>query len=218
MNHDKTRIGIMGGTFDPIHVGHLMIAENALEQYHLDQILFIPTGCSPHKDDRFIEQSAHRLEMLRLSIRDNPNFYISAMEINASGTSYTYLTLQKLKKKYPDWELYFIMGGDSLDYFDEWYHPEIICSMAKLLVAGRDDYNEGFLRNKINRIEEKYGATILPIDTLNMSISSRNIRQRVFENRTIRYLVPKDVEEYIDRRNLYKEFMVSNSSLAEKLL
>lgn len=199
------RIGIIGGTFDPIHIGHLIIAQNAVTQYHLDQILFIPTGHSPHKDDKEIEQSAHRLEMIRLSIKNNPDFYFSAMEINAARTSYTYLTLQELHRTYPDWELYFIMGADSLDYLDKWMEPAEICRLATLLVAIRDDLDMNRIKNKAAELKRLYEADIRPIITPNVSVSSHNIRERVAKGEPIRYLVTPEVEEYIAHQCLYQE-------------
>lgn len=201
----KVRIGIIGGTFDPIHIGHLIIAQNAVTQYHLDQILFIPTGHSPHKDDKEIEQSAHRLEMIRLSIKNNPDFYFSAMEINAARTSYTYLTLQELHRIYPDWELYFIMGADSLDYLDKWMEPAEICRLATLLVAIRDDLDMNRIKNKAAELKRLYEADIRPIITPNVSVSSHNIRERVAKGEPIRYLVTPEVEEYIAHQCLYQE-------------
>lgn len=201
----KVRIGIIGGTFDPIHIGHLIIAQNAVTQYHLDQILFIPTGHSPHKDDKEIEQSAHRLEMIRLSIKNNPDFYFSAMEINAARTSYTYLTLQELHRIYPDWELYFIMGADSLDYLDKWMEPAEICRLATLLVAIRDDLDMNQIKNKAAELKRLYEADIRPIITPNVSVSSHNIRERVAKGEPIRYLVTPEVEEYIAHQCLYQE-------------
>lgn len=201
----KVRIGIIGGTFDPIHIGHLIIAQNAVTQYHLDQILFIPTGHSPHKDDKEIEQSAHRLEMIRLSIKNNPDFYFSAMEINAARTSYTYLTLQELHQTYPDWELYFIMGADSLDYLDKWMEPAEICRLATLLVAIRDDLDMNRIKNKAAELKRLYEADIRPIITPNVSVSSHNIRERVAKGEPIRYLVTPEVEEYIAHQCLYQE-------------
>ena len=199
------RIGIIGGTFDPIHIGHLIIAQNAVTQYHLDQILFIPTGHSPHKDDKEIEQSAHRLEMIRLSIKNNPDFYFSAMEINAARTSYTYLTLQELHLTYPDWELYFIMGADSLDYLDKWMEPAEICRLATLLVAIRDDLDMNRIKDKAAELKRLYEADIRPIITPNVSVSSHNIRERVAKGEPIRYLVTPEVEEYIAHQCLYQE-------------
>lgn len=202
---ERTRIGIIGGTFDPVHIGHLIIAQNAISQYHLDRILFIPTGRSPHKDDRYIEQSAHRLEMLRLSIRNNPDFFFSAMEINAPHTSYTYLTLEELSGQYPQWDLYFIMGADSLHSLQEWCHPEIICRLATILVAVRDDLGMEAIHSEAERLKELYGADIRPIITPNVSVSSHDIRNRVKKGEPIRYLVPADVEEYICHHGLYQE-------------
>ena len=204
MEEKKVRIGIIGGTFDPIHIGHLIIAQNAISQYQLDRVLFIPTGQAPHKDNRYIVQSAHRLEMIRLSIKDNKDFFFSAMEINEPTTSYTYLTLQQLKHLYPEWDLYFIMGADSLDYFDQWYHPEIICAMASILVAVRDRFDATAVNSKIESIKAQFEADIRLIETPNISVSSRDIRNRVATHEPIRYLVTQAVEEYIERHNLYQ--------------
>lgn len=201
----KTRIGIIGGTFNPIHIGHLIIAQNAVSQYQLDRILFIPTGRSPHKDDMYIEESAHRLEMIRLAIKNNPDFYFSAMEINDPKVSYTYLTLQELSRQYPEWELYFIMGADSLDYLEQWRHPEIICSLATILVAIRDNLNMEDIKAKADELNRRYGADIQPIITPNVSVSSHDIRNRVRNHKPIRYLLPAEVETYIERHNLYQE-------------
>ncbi|MGN0341544.1 MAG: nicotinate-nucleotide adenylyltransferase [Roseburia sp.] len=200
----KIRIGIMGGTFDPIHVGHLLIAENALEQYGLDKILFIPTGHSPHKNDQEIEESAHRLEMIRLSVKDNPTFFFSTIEINSAEISYTYRTLQQLQSQYPEWELFFIMGGDSLHYLEQWVHPELICSIATILVAVRERFDQDAVMDKIQELREKFSANIYPIEAPSVAISSSDIRQRVEDGKSIRYLVTSEVEEYIDRNNLYK--------------
>ncbi len=122
MNNEnqKQRIGLMGGTFNPIHYGHLLIAENAYEQFQLDEVIFLPTGQSPHKDARQILGAKERMEMIRLAIADNPHFSCSDYEIHKEGISYTYLTVQAFYEQLSDGELFFIMGADSLAYFDSW--------------------------------------------------------------------------------------------------
>ena len=143
--------------------------------------------------------------MIRLSIKNNPDFYFSAMEINAARTSYTYLTLQELHRTYPDWELYFIMGADSLDYLDKWMEPAEICRLATLLVAIRDDLDMNRIKNKAAELKRLYEADIRPIITPNVSVSSHNIRERVEKGEPIRYLVTPEVEEYIAHQCLYQE-------------
>ena len=129
------RVGILGGSFDPIHKGHLNIAQSAYEEFALDEVWFIPAGHSPNKDEKKMTAADIRAEMTALAIYDIPYFKLSRMEIDAEGTSYTYLTLTKLKEACPDIDFFFIMGADSLDYLEKWYHPEIICEKAVILAA-----------------------------------------------------------------------------------
>lgn len=201
----KVRIGIIGGTFDPIHFGHLMIAENAALQYDLEQVIFIPTGLSPHKDDDRIVDANQRVNMLILAIRDNPRFQLSTMEIVSKETSYTYRTLEILHENHPDWELYFILGADSLDYLDKWYKPEIIFARAHVLAAVRDDMNMEQMQEKAEKLRRQFDANISLISTPNVSISSHNIRDRIHEGQSIKYLVPEDVRQYIEEHKLYSD-------------
>lgn len=133
------KIGILGGSFDPIHKGHLNIAQSACEEFHLDEVWFIPAGHSPNKDENQMTPASERAKMVQLAIEEKPFFRMSRMEIEAQETSYTYLTLSRLKEQYPDTHFYFIMGADSLDYLEKWYHPEIICEKATILTAVRDE-------------------------------------------------------------------------------
>lgn len=200
---EKVRIGIIGGTFDPIHFGHLMIAENAALQYNLEQVIFIPTGLSPHKNDDRIVDANQRVNMLILAIRDNPRFQISTMEIVSKETSYTYRTLEILHENHPDWELYFILGADSLDYLDQWYKPEIIFARAHVLAAVRDDMNREQMQEKAEELHGQFDAHISFISTPNVSISSHNIRDRIHDAQSIKYLVPEEVRQYIEEHQLY---------------
>ena len=197
------RIGLMGGTFNPIHYGHLLIAENAYEQYHLDEVIFIPTGQSPHKDARQILRADERMEMIRLAIADNPHFSCSDYEIRTEGISYTYLTVQAFYEPAEERELFFIMGADSLAYFDAWMRPDKIRRMSTILAAVRDGLNIEELRPIRESLQQKYGTKIGFINTPNFSVSSRMIRHRMEKGHSIRYLVPEAVERYLKEHRVY---------------
>lgn len=158
------RVGILGGSFDPIHKGHLNIAQSAYEEFALDEVWFIPAGHSPNKDEKKMTAADIRAEMTALAIYDIPYFKLSRMEIDAEGTSYTYLTLTKLKEACPDTDFFFIMGADSLDYLEKWYHPEIICEKAVILAAVRDDMDLSEVEKKISALKQLFPAEIYPIE------------------------------------------------------
>ena len=132
------KIGILGGSFDPIHQGHLNIARSAYREFALDEVWFIPAGHSPNKEEAEMTPAQVRAEMTQAAIKNDASFKLSRIEIESSGTSYTYKTLQHLKEQFPEDQFFFIMGADSLDYFDKWRHPEIICQNATVLAAVRD--------------------------------------------------------------------------------
>lgn len=139
MENRRKKIGIMGGTFDPIHVGHLILGEKAYEQLGLDKILFMPAGNPPHKRNRKGRASdEQRVEMVNLAIQGNPHFELSLIEMNAEGFTYTYCTLETLKKQNPDTDYYFIIGADSLYNFATWMEPARICQACTIVVATRD--------------------------------------------------------------------------------
>ncbi len=200
-----TKIGVMGGTFNPVHYGHLLIAENAYEQYGLEHVFFMPTGRSPHKDGRQIISAAQRCEMVRLAIDGNPHFSCSDYETTKADVSYTYLTLQAFTQRFPGTELYFIMGADSLADFEHWLHPEEISRLSTILVAVRDELNIKELMPIREHLKKAYHAKIAFINTPGFSVSSRLIRKRVTEHSSIRYLVPDAVEQYIRQHHIYIE-------------
>ena len=203
------KIGILGGTFNPIHYGHLILAENALVQYHLDKIWFMPAGNPPHKKASEILDIKDRIEMVSLAISDNSKFELFLYEAKKSGICYTAQTLSELKEKYPENEYFFIMGADSLVDFDSWRNPDIICKKASILAAVRDDVDMQDLKAQINRLKKRYDADIFELNTPNFSVSSHNIRLRVRENETIRYLLPDAVIRYIEEHHLYTKEIVS---------
>lgn len=200
------KIGIMGGTFNPIHNGHLVLAQTAYEQFDLDQILFMPTKNPYYKK---LNQSAtleDRTSMVKLAIEDNEAFSFSELELLRDGNTYTVETLKIMTKENPDVEYYFIMGADSLYHFETWKEPQEILNMAILLVAARDDVSSHAIEGQIEYLENKYeNARIKCLLTPNLEISSNNLRKRCREGRSIRYLLPVQVEEYIREHGLYRK-------------
>lgn len=196
------RIGILGGSFDPIHLGHIHIAETAYREYALDAVIFIPAGHSPNKDECNMTSAADRARMTELAIKDYRDFYLSRMEIDTPEISYTYLTITRLAGRHPDWKLYFIMGADSLDYFDKWYHPEIICRYAVILAAVRDEMEQDAIQRKITQIQALFPAEIYPLSGSKMAVSSSEIRAAIHSGDTYS-LLPQAVADYIAEHKLY---------------
>lgn len=205
MTYQNKKIGILGGSFDPIHNGHLAIAESAYQDFNLDEIWLIPAGHSPNKDEDKMTSAAVRAEMTALAAQDIPHFKLSTYEIDKEGISYTYLTLSDFKEQYPDTTFYFIMGADSLDYFDEWRHPEIICQKAIILVAVRDDMDLDDIQKKIAHIKEQFHAEIYPLSCKKNDISSSEIRANLQDGKEIRDMVPQSVADYIAVHELYNK-------------
>lgn len=198
------RIGIMGGTFDPIHYGHLLIAQSAADEFQLERIIFLPTGKSPHKSEGQVTDPAIRCEMVRIAIRENPSFSLSEIEVANSYTNYTYLTLQKFRQMYPGTKLYFIMGEDSLDHLSTWRHPEEICRQASILAAVRSGNQINQVQAKIEQAKKQFGADMYMLHAPAFLISSQEIRERVRTGRSIHYMLPGEVESFISGHSLYK--------------
>lgn len=205
MKSSKRRVGIMGGTFDPIHIGHLMLAECAYEQFHLEKVLFLPAGNPPHKRNRVDGASdEQRMEMVRCAIADNPRFELETEEMERKGLTYTNETLQRLKKQQPDTDFYFIIGGDSLMSFDSWKNPEIICQNCILVAAVRDQLAIETMQEKMTELKERFGAVIHLLKTPDVDISSSSLRAWCREHRSIRYYVPEAVRQYILQNHVYE--------------
>ena len=205
MSEKKKRIGIMGGTFDPIHIGHLILGETAYHQFHLDRILFMPAGNPPHKKVR--ENRAtdrQRVDMVRLAIASNPHFSLSLEEMHREGYTYTSRTLERLKDQNPDTEYYFILGADSLYTFDEWREPERILRACTILVGTRNHTSDEKLDRVIGELEDKYQGNIQKLESLNIDISSEMIRSWIEKGRSLAYYVPDQVIDYIQKNNIYK--------------
>ena len=205
MTKKKKKIGIMGGTFNPIHFGHLILAEAAYEQYHLDKVLIMPAKEPSHKtiSDTITEED--RVEMVKRAIKGNDHFELSLLEINREGITYTIDTLTELHEEDSEIEYYFIMGADSLFHFNSWKEPEKILKLTNILVANRDLSTFSALNTQIDYLSDKYDeANISLLDTPNLEISSHALRKRVRQNLSIKYYVPESVEEYIKEHGLYQ--------------
>lgn len=202
--HESKRIGILGGTFNPVHNGHLYMAEYAREACSLDKVLFIPTGVPYMKNSSEILPGEERMKMLLLSIENNPYFEVSDIELKREGNSYTYETLEALKCQYPSAELFFIVGADCLFTIEKWYHPERIFANCTLLAAGRNHSAKEELEAEKRYLEEQFEAQIILLDFPTIDISSTVIRNNVQNGLSIRYLVPDNVSQYIYENGFYQ--------------
>lgn len=198
------KIGIMGGTFDPIHIGHLILGENAYQQFGLDEVLFMPSGNPPHKRNRVGRGSLEqRIEMVAQAIKDNPHFTLSLEEANEDSFTYTRVTLERLHKEHPENEYYFIMGTDSLFSFEEWRDPERIAELAVIIVAVRNHVKLEAIEEQIAHLKSVMNCDIRILDTPNIDISSHMVRDWVKIGKTTKYYLPDPVISYIKDQNLY---------------
>lgn len=198
----KKKLGIMGGTFDPIHIGHLLMARHALENLRLDNVVFIPSGSPPHKDEK--AKPLDRLTMVEIALESERVFYADPMEIERSGITYSLDTLRYLQSADPDVELYYIIGEDTLYDLENWKHfglAALLCTFALCLRPG--NYNAD-VDGHIYMLASKYGAKFIKVDSPIIEISSTQIRQRVADALSISHMVPDDVDDYIKKRRLYK--------------
>lgn len=191
------KCGIMGGTFDPIHLGHLVTAEAALHEYGLDSIHFVPSGKPPHKDD--ITDSEHRYLMTLLATVANPHFYVSRMEIDRTGYSFTYDTVLHFAKQHAECEIYFITGADVMGHLHQWHRYQDLLQCCQFVAATRP----GFDFTDSRSLTPREMSSIKFLEVPSLAISSTDIRERVQTARPIRYLVPSTVEGYIYKHGLY---------------
>ncbi len=202
------KIGIMGGTFNPIHSGHLVTAQEALSQFKLDKVIFIPTGNPPHKIENEVASAEDRYIMTVIATSSNSNFFVSRMEIDRKGKSYTIDTVRQLRKIYgKNSLLYFITGADAILEILTWKNTGEIVSLCKFIAATRPGYNLSRIEDLRKRLSGKAGATdkkIYVMEIPALSISSTDIRNRVRHNRPIDYLLPEGVSNYILKHGLYK--------------
>lgn len=198
------RLGIMGGTFDPIHYGHLVAAETARIEFSLDTVVFIPTGAPPHKQGKQVTPAELRFEMVRLALDDNSDFQISRIEIDRKGPSYTIDTLRLLHQTYPQTELFFITGTDALKEIFFWREAEEILRLTHFIAASRPGFEaKGFLEQAIKEHPEVEGRIHL-LEVPALAISSTDIRKRLKKGQSIRYLLPEMVRQFIYAKGLYQ--------------
>lgn len=198
----KKRIGIIGGTFDPIHYGHLSAAEEARRELGLSEVVFIPAGEPPHKD-HLLTKAEDRYMMAVLATVGCPYFFVSRIEIDRSGKSYTTDTLKAMGQipKYSGAEFYFIVGIDALLQVESWKEPREILSLCKLVAASRPGYSF----NSLKKLPDEYQSVIHTLEIPHLDISSTDIRERVRRGCGAKFLVPEPVEDYIEKMMLYKE-------------
>ncbi len=193
------KVGIFGGSFNPPHIGHLIVAEFIREEANLDKIIFIPCASPPHKQNQnYLSQMAsplHRFEMVKIAINGNPFFEVSDIEIKRGGISYTIETVNFLVEKFPDREFYLLIGADQFEEFHTWREPDEIVKKVHLLVFNRYGYRV---------TESKFSKYASFITVPNIDVSASSIRNRIKFGRSIKYLVPPEVEEYIYRNKLYR--------------
>ncbi len=188
------KIGILGGTFDPPHLGHLLIANEVLNSLNLEEIWFMPNREPPHKKKSGFLSDAERVKLLELAIADHPCFRLETIELERPGPSYTYDTILLLKRRHPDADFYFIIGADMIEYLPKWHKISELVHLIKFVGVGRPEY----------ATESPY--PIIYVDVPEFAVSSSMIRERVREGKTIRYLVPESVRKYIEgKKALWNE-------------
>lgn len=198
------RKGIFGGTFDPIHNGHLHVAYEALYRLNLDKIIFMPSGKPPHKTNKIITDSEIRIELVKAAIEKEKKFILSSYEIEKLGLSYTYETLEYFKGLEPDTEWYFITGTDCLMDIRSWKNIDRIFNSCKFVVFNRSGYFKERVIEQKNKIEMEYGTSIIYLDIPVIDISSTEIRSKIKDSKEISYLVPEKVEHILNQMKLYK--------------
>lgn len=195
MKEQQKQVGIMGGTFDPIHCGHLLAAEQAREQAGLDEVWFMPTHIPPHKQRDSLTLAGHRLKMVELSVADNEAFHVTDVELRREGPSYTYDTIVQLVLQYPDYRFSFIIGGDMVKILPTWYQYQKLIRMIHFIGLARPG----------TEIDRAASEPVTFVEMPVWDISSTLIRKRAASGKSIRYLVPDAVERYIKENRFYEQ-------------
>jgi len=199
----RHKTGVFGGTFDPVHIGHLFIARAAYEALGLEKVIFIPTGKTIHKRNRIGASDEERVEMLELALASEPDYDIDPIEIEAEEYSFSYRTMQRLAEMHPENEYYFLIGEDSLRDLSSWRCPEELVKHCHIAVAGRMGYSDIPVEELMEKQRQTIGGDYVFVECPYIDISSSEIRKRVSEGKTIRYYTPDDVIEYIRNKKLY---------------
>lgn len=204
MDNIRARIGILGGSFDPVHTGHVGLARDALIQAELDEVLMIPARLQPFKQDRTPASGEDRMQMLRLALENDPKISPCSYELEHDGVSYTYLTLQAMQEKYgADSRLFFITGTDSILKLHTWMHAEELLTGYSYIVGSRPGYRDEEMKEAVRNLRETYGTEILIIHNRQIDISATEIREAIAAGRSLDGMVPPAVERYIREHGLY---------------
>lgn len=197
------RVGVFGGTFDPIHIGHLVSAEEARVELELERVVFVPARLPPHKLDHIVSPAEHRLAMVELAIASNPHFTVSRVDIDRSGPSYTVDTIELLRSEWgPGVEIYFIMGSDSLLDILTWHNPRQLIRLCHFAVVSRPGYQVN--PDELDTLLPGLASRVQMLNVPELDISSTDIQRRVREGLSIKYQVPEAVEDYIYQHLLYQ--------------
>jgi len=197
------RVGLFGGTFDPVHFGHLLMAEQCREHCRLDEVWFLPSGLPPHKQQAPITEGGQRVEMLRLATAGHSVFQVNDLELKRDGPTFTVDTLSELAAQEPGRELFFLIGGDSLNDLPTWREPERIAELAVIVAANRGDVALPSQTELTSLLGEAVANRVQLVTMPGMDVSATDIRRRVREGKSIRYMTPRAVEVYIHQHGLY---------------
>lgn len=202
------RLGIYGGTFDPVHYGHLLLAENCREQCGLDEVWFVPAASPPHKRQRQLAPDQARVEMLELAVGGYEPFKISALEIERGGLSYTVDTLEAIRAERPGDELFLLLGGDSWHDLPDWREPQRICELARPVIVGRP-HTPPLESSRTG--QALAGIEPIVVTMPQIGLASSDLRERIAAGKSIRFRTPRAVEKYIETRGLYRDGATNGS-------
>ncbi len=205
LQKDCKRIGLFGGTFDPIHYGHLVLAECARYECQLDRVIFIPSARPPHKAGIQVLSENHRYEMVKMAIEDNPFFEVSRIEIDRPGYSYAVDTLRHFRSEYGESEIYFITGLDALLDLKSWKDVEKVVELCSFITAVRPGFELKEDDERLKGLPERFWETLRVIEVPGLHISSTDLRYRIAVGKPVKYLLPPAVEKYIKEHGFYRE-------------
>ena len=201
-----TKVGLLGGSFDPVHIGHLILAEEALAQLGLERVLFVPGRRPPHKLGKQLALAHDRLRMVELAIEGNPAFKASDVELRRDGPSYSLVTVEQLRKEHPDWDIFFLIGADTLPELPTWFKVAELAALCKFATFSRPGQSLGNVAPLRGVLSDEQIAAIEGrcVEGPLIGVSSTDVRRRVHDGRSIRYLVPDAVRDYIVEQGLYR--------------
>lgn len=199
------KIGILGGTFDPVHYGHLLMAEICREELQLDEVRFLPAGNPPHKPDRRISDAHARADMLQLAVSGYPEYTVDRREIRREGPSYTVDTLTEFRAQLPDAELFFLMGADSLHDFLTWKDPEKISELATIVAVNRPGWDLPSVDSVKELVGEKIATNVTLVQMPGADLSASELRRRISSGLGLRFMTPRAVEAYLVQHSIYAD-------------